>query len=465
MAWSTVLAELERDPAISRASFAAWLRGTQLLRVERDEYVVGAQHSFALEKLERSFRGAMEGALRRVAGPQVSLRLVVAREAAAPRAKDAPAPLPMRPAAPLGGSAANRPRSPAPRLLGQLRPGATFDTFQVGRRNQFAYAAAYAVADNPSFAYNPLVLYGAPGTGKTHLLHAIGHRVLELRPRARIAVVDGAALLAGAPGSEAPRSTSAPAAGATSSGVLRAADVVLVDGLDGVVAAGASAQRHAARMLAGLLDADRQVVLVSGSAPKAMATLDEALRTQLQRGLMAEVGPQEDAGPVAAAHTLPPPISSASPASPAPAAQVAPPEPSVSAAGIEPAAAARAAGMPAAALRQRTGPDQVLAAVSQYFGVALDALLARRRDKETVVPRQVAMYLMREEAGSSLSDIGARLGGRDHSTVLHGCERIAELLASDSRLRADVAAVRASLGLAPGAEWPDRRAAATAAAP
>jgi len=83
--------------------------------------------------------------------------------------------------------------------------------------------------------------------------------------------------------------------------------------------------------------------------------------------------------------------------------------------------------------------------VASYYGVLPDVLRAKRRDKEAVTPRQVAMYLLREETDLSLSDVGARLGGRDHSTVLHGCEKIATLLQSDSRLRDDLAAIRQRL--------------------
>src|SRR5436190_4224748 len=203
--WQAVLDDLERDPSISRASFATWLRSTRLLAVADGAFVVGAQHAFALQKLERSFRGPVEQALRRQTGNAAArVRFIVARAPGATRAPEAtPRPLPLKTS---GTDESRRTKDESGRSSfvfrppsgadSTLNPGWTFETFAVDRQNQFAYAAACAVADNPSFAYNPLVLFGPPGAGKTHLLHAIGQRVVAVRAGARVRYLPARALAA-----------------------------------------------------------------------------------------------------------------------------------------------------------------------------------------------------------------------------------------------------------------------------
>jgi chromosomal replication initiator protein len=432
--WQEVLADLECDPAISRASFATWLRSTQLLDVQGDEFVVGAQHSFALEKLERSFRGAVEQALRRQTGNAAArLRFVVPRAAsAAPAQGAAPRPLPLR--ANEERRTKNEERSatpeervssfvpsvgaplvhygqalrPSPAAAGMLNPQWTFETFPVGRHNQFAYAAACAVADNPSFAYNPLVVFGPAGAGKTHLLHAIGHRALGLRSGARVTYLPARALAA-----EWLRCGADAVAFSAVREQHAQVDVLLLDDvhlLPALGPVGMGLQVETARLLAALLKRDAQVVVASQVAPKTMVQLEDALRGRLQAGLVAEIGPRELAPPARVT-----PLAPVAPANAPPA-------------------------------RRRISADDVMSAVAAYFGVPVEALRAKRRDREAVFPRQVAMYLMREETDVSLSEIGARLGGRDHATVLHGYEKVAAQLPNDSGLQADVAAVRQRLG-------------------
>jgi chromosomal replication initiator protein len=452
-----VLGDLAQDPAISRASFATWLRGTQLLDAQGNEFTVGAQHSFALEKLERSFRGAIEAAVRRQTdNPAAHVRFVVTRAAASsrPAERATPPPLPLksdegrkastersagakdeaadplfvrslhlrRAQGTLVGAAEDR-ASRAASIAAGLNPQLTFETFAVSRETQFAYAAACAVADNPSFAYNPLVLFGPPHAGKTHLLHAIGHRVRALRSGAQVVWVSAQTLATDWLRSGASREVFAAYREQYSH-----ADVLLLDDLQLVPALGAvgvGLQLELASIVARLLAADAQVVVASHLPPRALTGLDERLRERLQSGLVAELSGRD-------VQVVP------KPAGP-------PPVP-----------------LPAAS-RRRIGSDDIVGAVATYFGVPADALLSKRRDKEVVGPRQVAMYLLREGTGLSLSEIGQRLGGRDHSTVLHGHEKVAAQLPHDPALRRDVAALRQQLGISPGSYAPGAAAAAAAA--
>jgi chromosomal replication initiator protein len=327
-----------------------------------------------------------------------------------------------------------------------------------GKSTQFAFAAARAVADNLAFAYNPLFLYGASGTGKTHLLHAIGHHLLALRPAAAIVLSSARALAAdlAAHLSRGERDAFSAAYGDV--------DLLLVDDVQ-FLAAGETTPHAAGQAVFFLLfdelyQRNKQVVLTADVPPKGIAGLDERLRSRFQMGLVADLGLPDAASRVAilrakadALHLSPPTASLELIASRvhgnvrelegaltrvAAAADLAHRPLTVD------GAAAALAGMAPETPRARMTPVGVVAAVAEHFGVTVEALRARRRDKEIVWPRQVAMYLLREVAGISLSDAGAHLG-RDHTTVLHGCERVATRLAQNAELREQIDALAREL--------------------
>jgi len=189
-------------------------------------------------------------------------------------------------------------------------------------------------------------------------------------------------------------------------GRYAAADVLLLD--DAHELAGSAAQKPVLRLLETVVAGGKQVVCAADSAPRAIAGLDERLRAFFQSGLVADLTPPEDEARLAILRAK---------------------------AELQGQGGTRGP-------RRRPTPQHVLRAVSLVFGVPVEALAAPRRDRKVVVPRQVAMYLMRDETGASLNEIGAALGGRDHSTVLHGCEKIAREVQLDGRLREHIEAAR-----------------------
>jgi chromosomal replication initiator protein len=408
--WEQVLAVLERDPEISRASYATWLKGTRLIAREGSRFTVAAQHTFAREKLERSYAEAIARAVGAAAGetqPRVEFIVPGAQRAAAgsePRGLPmvprkvlpaaVPAEIPTLASHNAPPSSVTQPPAPA------FNPRFTFAAFLSGPETQLAVTAARAVADDPGGAFNPLYLHGAAGMGKSHLLHAIGSAALRARPGSTVCLLAATQLAA-----ELEVAADLPSRAAVLARYAGASLLLLDDAHE---LAGRPSQKHVLHLLEALVAAGGQVVCAADNAPRSLPGLDERLRAFLQSGLVAELAAPDDATRLA----------------------------------ILRAKAELRAGFDSHGPRRRATPQHVLRAVSLVFGVPVEALVAARRDRQVVVPRQVAMLLMREETGASLSDIGAALGGRDHSTIIHGCDKIARAVTEDARLAEHVDAAR-----------------------
>lgn len=455
--WARVLASLERHPAVTRASFSAWLKHTRLLEQRGNVFIVGAQHSFAREKLERGFREVLEEALRTCAG-QADAR--VQFQVAGQRSQaDLPVATRQAPAGrTLQHGQGNGTRSDAdvafipagtPPLL---HARFTFATFVTGKENKFACAAARAVAENPGLAYNPLFLYGGHGLGKTHLLHAIGQHALTLNPALHVHYLSAHTFGRGQAnnGANGARSVQPLASYAV-------ADILLLDDLQ--LLGHQSVQEDLLHLLHLLDVEDKQVVFAADRPPRALEHVDERLRSRFQTGLVADLAPlglesrmallrsKAEARGVGVslpviehiARRVQGSVRELEGALTRVLAEVELGRVPLSVDG----AAATLSNTQGTRGRPRPTMEQVLLAVSTAFGASAESLLGKRRDKDTALARQVAMYLMREETGASFSEIGNFLGQRDHTTVLHGHEKIATALARDERLRAHVEAARA----------------------
>jgi chromosomal replication initiator protein len=456
--WARILARLERHPAVSRANFSAWLRHTQLLERRGDVYIVGARHRFARDKLEHGFREVLEEALRECAGQsgaRVEFSLTGSSDqtrssllSSGPSEPSAPV-LHRSPPAPVSVPAPDPPREPGIPTAG-LHPRYTFSTFVVGKETQFAYAAARSVAENPGFAYNPLVIFGGPGLGKTHLLQAIGQHALALNRSIRVAYFSAHTLL---PSGQDPQKATK---GVESVAKYANVDILLLD--DVQLLAGRPVLEDLLHLLRIVEAEDKQVVFAVDRPVREIQGLDDRLRSRLQTGLMAHLSPPGwesrlailRAKAEARGATLPAPVLEHI------AHRVTGGVRELESALLRVVAAAELgrgpltidgvtatlASVPAGRPRVRPTLEHVLHAVAAAFGTQTSELVGKRRDKETALARQVAMYLMREETSVSLSEIGDFLGGRDHSTVSHGYEKISHSLRRDERLLAHVEAAR-----------------------
>ena len=398
--------------------------------------------------------------------PQAESEVAFAANSAPPMPPHAvahrnPIPLSPRPGG-VEGRAANDAQSMQPGLFfageGVLNPRYTFHSFITGKSNQLAHAASLAVAEHPGAVYNPLFLYGGVGLGKTHLMHAVGH------------VGEEAGLNVLYVTSEKFTNEIINAIRFQKTAEFRAKyrqiDILLVDDIQ-FIAGKESTEEEFFHTFNTLHSANKQIIVTSDRPPKAIPSLQDRLRSRFEWGLLADVQPPEYEHRLAILRSKAESLRFAIPAEVIE--YVARPECS-SVRELEGALnrviafatlhdAALSLDLAEQALESIYGSNiarpsvartmltanSVLEGVCRYYHVEVERMRGKQRDREIVWPRQVAMYLMREETDASLLQIGAALGGRDHTTILHGCEKVRAEMAQNELMRREVAEVLNSL--------------------
>jgi chromosomal replication initiator protein len=480
--WRAALGELQ--VTLSPANFETWLRDTALVEVDDTKFRIAVPNGFAKDWLESRYRSLISQTLGRIVGYGVQVDFVVAAtepDAATGAAAGTDGALrdgedggvPAREAGPVAVGPGLLPRmvdAPAPRSAAaspqvriepgrvggeggatNINPRYTFANFIVGSANRLAHAASLSVAERPGHAYNPLFLYGGVGLGKTHLMHAIGNQVMAKFPRKRVVYATSekftnefiTSIQQGKIDEFRAR--------------YRRIDLLLIDDIQ-FIADKERTQEEFFHTFNAIHEDGKQIVLSSDRPPKAILTLEERLRSRFEWGLIADLTApdletriailrakaEEGAVPISSdviefiARKV---VSNIRELEGALNRIVAYASMGAMPISIELAQAVLSNVLYNPKKRQIT-PERIAKAVSEYYGVALEQLRGQKRDKAIVVPRQIAMFLMREETDVSLLRIGAELGGRDHSTVLHACDKITRESAGNDELRREIAAVR-----------------------
>ncbi|TMF85107.1 MAG: chromosomal replication initiator protein DnaA, partial [Chloroflexi bacterium] len=333
----------------------------------------------------------------------------------------------------------------------QLNPKFQFQHFVVGNNSRFAHAACRAVAETPAKAYNPLFLYGGVGLGKTHLMHAIGHAVLEKHHRRRVAYVTSEKFM------NEMISSIQEGRMVDFRTRYRTVDVLLVDDIQ-FLAGKDRTQEEFFHTFNSLHELNRQIVISSDRPPKEIPTLEDRLRSRFSWGLIADIQPADfetrvailksKVGPYARlvpedvlsfiAHKIQKNIRELEGAL---IRVIAHASLNRSAVNVDMAARLLQDVIPSTETRTLS-METISRTVANFYHISLEEMKGKRRDKHIVFPRQVAMYLIREETASSLPAIGQAFGGRDHTTVLHSFEKISTESKEDQRLQADLRKLR-----------------------
>jgi chromosomal replication initiator protein len=438
--WRAALGELQ--VSLSPANFETWLRDTSLVSVEDNRFRVGVPNGFAKDWLESRYRSLISQTLARVVGYSVQVEFEVRERPAGGYDGAQPAPVRLEPTR-VGSDGGAAP--------GSINQRYTFGNFIVGSANRLAHAASLSVAERPGHAYNPLFLYGGVGLGKTHLMHAIGNQVIARFPRKKVVYASSekftnefiTSIQQGKIDDFRAR--------------YRRIDLLLIDDIQ-FIADKERTQEEFFHTFNAIHDDGKQIVLSSDRPPKQITTLEERLRSRFEWGLIADLTAPDLETRIAIlrakAEEQAVPINSE--VLEFIARKVISNIRELEGALNRIVAYASMGGMPitielAQAVlsnvlynpkKRLVTPERIASAVSDYYGVELDLLKGQKRDKAIVVPRQIAMYLMRAETDASLLRIGAELGGRDHSTVLHACDKIDRESQENDELRRELAAVR-----------------------
>ncbi len=451
-AWKATLSELELQ--MTKATFNTWLKDASLIKQDGNTYHIGVRNAYAKDWLENRLQDTILRTLNAITDENVELVFQVHTEsdiktAETPSAPEEPTP----PAQPSNNEVILKNKK---RFTGKpvdesgLRRDYIFSTFIVGTSNRLAHAAALSVAEMPGQTYNPLFIYGGVGLGKTHLLHAIGHRCRDRGMQVCYITSETFTndLIQSIRSQQMAQFRER----------YRTPDVLLIDDIQ-FIAGKESTQEELFHTFNDLHSQGKQVIISSDRPPKAMATLQERLQSRFEWGLMADVQMPDVETRLAILRTK-----AENRSVPVPnnvldiiAQQVRHNIRELEGALNKVVAYSQLTGSPVDVQLARLAlsdlfskPDKVtvdaiIDAVCRYYRINKDALVGSGRSRAVSFPRQMAMYLSRTETDASFPQIGGHLGKRDHTTILHGYEKISELVETDASVRQDMLAIKASL--------------------
>lgn len=434
-AWRAAQGQLQLE--MPKAAYDTWVRDADYFSYEDGTFIISVQNAYARDWLQDRLSSTVIRILTGMMKRTVEVRFIVWQEPQKHDDQEVDQPI-------------VQDLSAQTQLNNTLNSRYTFENFVVGTNNRLAHAASLAVSENPAQAYNPLFLYGGVGLGKTHLLHAIGNfcaaRGLQILYVSSEEFTNDLISAIRAHTTQAFREK------------YRRMDVLLIDDIQ-FIAGKESTQEEFFHTFNTLYGQDKQLVISSDRPPKALITLEKRLLSRFEWGLTADLQPPDFETRMAILRTK----ASRTGRSVADeileviARRVQSNIRELEGALTRVVAFVDLSGLPLTpklvdtALvdllprRTKVEPEEVLTSVANAFGINVERMLSRDRSREVALPRQIAMYLLREESNASLPSIGRTLGGRDHTTVLYGCDKIADLLERDDRLRRQVVEIRENL--------------------
>ena len=439
--WQAALGELQLQ--MTKATFDTWVKQTHVVAYEDGTFIIGVQNGYAKDWLENRLRGTIQRTLTSMLSRSVEVRFVV-QSPSAPATEQEPTLLVQ------GNGTPSTTKQGNGRPSFTLNPKYTFEQFIIGGSNRLAHAASLAVAESPALAYNPLFLYGGVGLGKTHLLQAIAHYAIERGSLVRYVSSETFTNdLINAIRNKATEDFRE---------CYRNADFLLVDDIQ-FIAGKESTQEEFFHTFNALHSAGRQIVISSDRPPQSIPTLEERLASRFEWGLIADVQPPDLETRIAILRFKAEVRHARVPAEVIDfiARQMQNNIRELEGGLNRVLAYASLMRVPVTldltrqaldnliARQEKLTLEDILRAVARHYSVSVEGLVGRSRRKEVVQARHVAMYLAREETSGSLPKIGQAFGGRDHTTVMHGIDKIASQIESDDALRRDVIAIRGQL--------------------
>lgn len=449
--WQAVLGEIELS--ISRGNFVTWFKNTRLLKQKDDLVVVGVPNVFIKQQLERKYNQLIADTLAKNGVTPERIEYKIHSAMTVPKQTEDETIIWN------SGTTTNDlsvPKAQTSGLAHSYRLGLnetySFDTFIVGSGNELAYAACQAIAQNPGTKYNPLFLYGGVGIGKTHLVQAVGNSILANNPKARIVYVSTEQFVQEFLDAIRYKKNT------DFAGHYRGADVLIIDDIQ-FIAGKEKTQEEFFHTFNALHQANKQIIISSDKPPRDIPTLEERLRSRFAWGMAIDMQIPDFETRCAIVQTK------------AHAHQIELDKPVVE----------FLANLIQTNIRELEGalnqllafcemrnllPDvniatsllgssksrpkhisakQIIERTAKYFHVPMEDMLGPKRDKDIVVPRQVAMYILRSELHLSFPKIARELGRKDHTTAIHSVDKIEREVSFDTAIRAAISDIRERL--------------------
>ena len=420
--WDQILNTVKKEHEISDISFDTWMRPLEVYAVEDNTlYILAPFEQMALSYIQKKYYLPLKVAIGEVIGEEYDIQFILPEHAKSLNIKK-----PTKKVASLNGSNSN------------LNPNYTFETFVVGNNNRFAQSASLAVAESPGETYNPLYIYGGPGLGKTHLMHSIGHFILDQNPNSKVIYVTSEQFT-----NEVIESIRNGNASSMTKfrDKYRTVDVLMIDDIQFIIGK-ESTQEEFFHTFNALQTQGKQIILTSDKPPKDMETLEERIRSRFEWGLMADIGIPDYETRMAILRK----------------------KAESDNFDIDDEILNYIANNIKSNVRELEGalnkllaynnlckqnitmeiaqkelqniitpdkpreitPQLIIEVVTEHFNISMDQMISRSRSSDIARPRQIAMYLCKTMTDSSLDVIGSFLGGRDHSTIIHGIKKISD---------------------------------------
>lgn len=436
--WDEILLKVKEEHELTDVSFNTWLKPLEVYSVQNERvYILVSSEQMGLSYIKKKYYLPLKVAIAEVTGIEYEVEFVLPDQA-----KKLTMHHPRKTPTTEEAERSN------------LNPNYTFDTFVVGNNNRFAHSASLAVAETPGEVYNPLFIYGGVGLGKTHLMHSIAHFIQDNHPELKVLYVSSETFTNELIESIRNGNNTAMTKFREK---YRSIDVLLIDDVQFIIGK-ESTQEEFFHTFNELHVAKKQIIISSDRPPKEMETLEERIRSRFEWGLLADIGSPDYETRMAILRK----------------------KEEMDGFELDDAILNYIAINIKSNIRELEGalnklvaysnlvnteitmdiavkelqniisPDQpreitpqlIIEVVSEHFGITVDQIMSKSRSSDVAKPRQIAMYLCKNMTDHPLDSIGQLLGGRDHSTVIHGIKKVTDEISSDQTFAKTVETIR-----------------------
>lgn len=422
--WDEILNTVKEEFDVSDVSFDTWIRPLKLYSIEGNTlYILVPPEQMALNYITKKYLTPLRVAIIEITHIEYEIEFIMPEQAENLHISNR---INIRPDNALTGDHFG------------LNPSYTFDTFVVGNNNRFAHSASLAVAETPGEAYNPLYIYGGPGLGKTHLIHSIGHFILNQNPNTKVLYVTS---------EEFTNEVIESIRNGNSSSMskfrdkYRKVDVLMIDDIQFIIGK-ESTQEEFFHTFNALQSQGKQIILTSDKPPKEMETLEERIRSRFEWGLMADIGvpdyetrmailrKKSENDKIALNDEILNYIANNIKSNVRELEGALNKLVALYSLDHEPitmeVAKKELSNIVTPNKPREITPQLIIEAVSEHFHISIDQMIGKGRSSSIAKPRQIAMYLCKTMTDIPLDTIGSLLGNRDHSTIIHGVKKIGE---------------------------------------